>query len=918
MPYKGCEAGSAVEIFTVHRNPGLTIAATPTAFCGNGTVTLTSAIIALDPDIKDNSLITYQWALNGTVLPGASLSSLNYTLDKPGIYRFTACLSENINMGWRSDWATPVTVRVDALPETSLYSNKDTYCAGGEALLTAAVAPAGNYTYHWYLDQVLVASTTGKTLVSRGLAPRGTAYAYHVVAVSPGGCESRSNDIKITVKAPPAVIAILDHTDIGIGGAVTATANVTPAGNNHYVWYVDGIAYGYERQLTIRNRGLGAHSVYVDVMPADDKDACGSSSNTVYFTVHPNPGLTLKANASLFCGTGEVTLNATVIGLNPAIGESNLLVYQWALNGVIIPGANLNVLNYKLTAPGIYRFTARLVENINLGWISDWATTITVTVEAAPTVSLVSDNDAYCTGGSAKLTAIVSPSGNYTYEWYLDNVRVASGNTNTFISNGLTPRTTPYTYHVVVHAAIGCNSKSNDQPITVKTLPKVSIASDFSDICAGGGFTATANVTPTGDYNYVWYLDGKPCGYDRQLTLYNLKAGAHEVYAVVTPAVDYLDCVAISNTIPFTVIPNPELTLTADNTTFCGSGRVTLTTSLVFGGTAEADSRLVYQWALNGAVIPGALQSTYSQMLTGGVYEFTARVVQNDNQSCVSDWAKPVVVTVKDIAVPEFFTTSCDDEAGNLYRTVNIPITARNTIPQAYTVTYTDATRSSLNISEMVRNNNSTPYITVRLPLDAGDYELIIDIDGCQFRTTGRVLVDAYAMKGAKLLEQRWDDVLVVNNNPLNNGGFIFYEYQWYKNNLLIPGATKQYYTEPDGKLNGSYHVVLQGHAILSSEETVPVTLVTCSFIPEMQLRVAVYPVPVAINQPFTLDTSLSAEELEGATLEIFDATGKMQRKMTVLNRKMSVEGFKIEGLYIGRLQTRNNGVHSFKFIVSK
>ena len=46
------------------------------------------------------------------------------------------------------------------------------------------------------------------------------------------------------------------------------------------------------------------------------------------------------------------------------------------------------------------------------------------------------------------------------------------------------------------------------------------------------------------------------------------------------------------------------------------------------------------------------------------------------------------------------------------------------------------------------------------------------------------------------IIEQRWNDVLVVNNNPLTNGGYSFVSYQWYANSLEtpLPNGNGQYY----------------------------------------------------------------------------------------------------------------------------
>jgi hypothetical protein len=77
-----------------------------------------------------------------------------------------------------------------------------------------------------------------------------------------------------------------------------------------------------------------------------------------------------------------------------------------------------------------------------------------------------------------------------------------------------------------------------------------------------------------------------------------------------------------------------------------------------------------------------------------------------------------------------------------------------------------------------------------------------------------------------------------------------------------------------------------------------------------------VYPVPVAINQPLTFSTSLTTEELRGATLEIYDLTGRLVRTITNLSPEMSIPGFSSLGMYVGRVTTKNNGTMNLQFVV--
>ena len=824
--YPNCAVNSASVTLTVHNNPIVTIAADNTPICAGESAIISVANIALDPKVRKESLFTYQWALNGTIINGATLNSYSQIAAGAGTYEYQLRMVQNDGLGCASDWSAPATVTVEALPQVSLTVDNGNYCDGSSAILTAAVTPAGIYTYDWYLDDVFVTSGSN-SFTSTGLAPRVTAYNYHVVVSSALSCEGKSNKAEVKVKEVPTVNVSINHADICLGGNLTATADVTPVDAYNYIWYLDGVAGGYQQQFNMNNLSAGSHTVYVEVSPNAGYNGCAVTGATETFVVHANPVVSIDADNTVLCAGETVSLYTDNISIDNEVDGA--YSYQWALNGIEIPGAIMSSYSQPLPTAGSYEYTLRIVVNNALGCASDWSNAVNITVNEAPSVILTGDNSGYCENSSGLLTAIVSPVGNYDYDWYLDDVLVASNNSNHFISTGLPPRPMPYNYKVVVRTLSNCEGTSNELGITVVAVPTVTVTANNTEFCHEGNVTLTASTAPAGNYDS-------------------------------------------------------------------------------FG----------WQWAVDGTVIRNATQDTYSQMLDGGIYTFTARMVQNGDLGCASEWSAPVNVIVKHVEVPPFFTSDCDEGSIATYRTARVPITVHTISSQNYTTTFIDAAFSSFNYTTGIigYDLHLGAYIDVRLPLKAGDYNIVITIDGCEYKSTGRVFADNHALGGAKLIEQRWTDVLVVNNNPTTNGGFTFYSYQWYKNGESIPGANEQNYTEPGGRLNGSYHVVLNGYAILSPTNTVPVSYVSCPFVPSAQFSMTVYPVPVAINQPLTFSTSLTTEELRGATLEIYDLTGRMVRTMTNLSPEMSIPGFNSIGMYVGRVTTKNNGTMNLQFVV--
>ena len=867
---------------------------------------------------------TYSWTIvsnNGVtgatnnIAGNASTLSLG-TLTNTALMQKTVIYNVSSLSGACTGSNFQVTVHVEPAINVLLIGDNNVYCTGSSVNLTALTVPTDNYLYDWYLDGGLVTPNYINTYTSTGLSPRFIDYNYHVVARSAIGCEGISSTFAITVKAPPTVNATVNHTDICPNGSITATVNCTPTEPYHYKWFFDNVESGYLQQFTLANLSIGTHYIYVKTTPAAAYNGCEVSSAPIILTVHPQPVVSITADDALICAGEEAILRLNNVMLNTKVKNEHHYTWQWTFDGVAVNNAVQDIHKQILTKAGNYTFSLKMVQNDNLGCVSDWSAPVTVTVEELPQVVLSSDNDMYCRGKNAVLTAATTPFANYIYDWYLDNTFVITNN-DTLVSQEVV-RVAPYAYHVIAHSANGCEGKSNNVHIMVKDMPSVTLTSNYTDICPSGTITANATAIPADAYLYKWHLNNAEVGTQQQVTLSNLPLGQNTIRVEIAPVASYTGCNVSSTPLTITVHPHPVATITANNTVLCNKGTVLLTSNITLDNQVRNDNNFVYQWEINRNSINSAGQSSYSQILESGVYEFTMRVRQNDDLGCISKWSNPVMITVSHSEVPSFITTDCGEEnvAAQGYRIVNIPIDIQAGNPSNYVITFVNPAYSSFAYSGSIKNTYPLgTYIEAHLPLHAGDYDLIVDIEGCKYTTVVRVLVDENAMNGARLIEQRWSDVLTVNNNPSTNGGFLFYSYQWYKNDALIPDAVKQAYTEKGGKLNGKYHVVLQGYAILANNDTVAVSYTSCPVVPTPEFSVAIYPVPVEKNQSLKFSTSLSAEDLTNAVLEIYDVMGVLRRQINTVSSDMSMEGFE-HGAYFGRLKTQNNGTHNFRFVV--
>jgi hypothetical protein len=103
----------------------------------------------------------------------------------------------------------------------------------------------------------------------------------------------------------------------------------------------------------------------------------------------------------------------------------------------------------------------------------------------------------------------------------------------------------------------------------------------------------------------------------------------------------------------------------------------------------------------------------------------------------------------------------------------------------------------------------------------------------------------------ASIITQRWNDVIAVKNSDFN-GEYNFSSFQWYKNDIEIPGATKSYYNTENEKLDFSadYSVALTR----MDDET---SMLSCAYRPVMidETNILVYPSAVAPKSNINIST---------------------------------------------------------------
>lgn len=241
------------------------------------------------------------------------------------------------------------------------------------------------------------------------------------------------------------------------------------------------------------------------------------------------------------------------------------------------------------------------------------------------------------------------------------------------------------------------------------------------------------------------------------------------------------------------------------------------------GSITISDAPEGYTYTLNG-VTEAPLTG-----LAGGVYE----LVVLDSLGCMSD---PVSVTIDSECIEYNLDLSAPLSACAGDEQILRPIEFLKGAPTTYDIEYAQEA-----LDAGFANYTDTfdvAEITILIPQECrpGHYDatlIIRDIVCDDIELPLKVDI----LYPSDIIVQKWNDVLAVKNAKYN-GGYEFVAYQWYKDDVLLPGATvPYYYTSENASLDtaGQYHVVL-----VRADDGVQVA--TCPMSPVVKSDVAEYP----------------------------------------------------------------------------
>lgn len=773
-------------------------------------------------------------------------------------------------------------------------SQTNVLCNGtstGSATVVPSGAP-GPFTYVW--------SPTGG---SDATASNLSAGNYTVTITSANGC-SQVIPFTITEPAPLAVTPI--QTNLPCNGGANGSASVVVTGGTglySYSWAPTGGTGSTATGLT-----AGTYTVTIT-----DANACQATQSFTLTEPAALAASTAITNVSCNGGSnGSATVNVT--------GGTGDYTYSWSpTGGSAATATGLSAGNYSVTITDENDCT--LIQ------------TLTITEPDALTATFTQTN-VTCIGGadgSATVTA-TGGTGAYTYAWTPTGGADA---TATGLEEG--------NYTVTITDANGC---SFTQPISILTTPDVTapvpdianlpvinsncsiLASQIpvptaTDNCAGtitGTTTDPLDYTALGTYTIIWsYDDGhgntttqsqtinvtaspldlvtlSDTAYTYDGTVHALQvanlptgasvaysitptastlngatnAGVYTVTAIVTPAVSSPNCSPITLTAQLTINKAAQLI------TFGAIPAKILGAINDFNLDASSNSGLPirFSYTYTSSLPPANVSAAgLVNLLRSGDLLIVAHQDGDDNYLPAANVSQILVVKNNDISIVKItlgnkvFTNPAKDikylmECGeNNVNVVFLNETSAIISPSAnFTIVTPKPGIYTQNVTVTSQDGTATANYALTIEKPFGFYDIV---------------------------HQKFNNVLLINNNPQTNGGYEFVSYQWFKNGQLV--GTGQYYSAGDNLSNS-----LDPSAEFSVKMTTKdgKVLSTCSSKITLQksLTAKLYPNPIQSGKVITVEADFPEEELANMNISLYSVSGQLIKTLKSSTAKTEVQ----------------------------
>ncbi|MBP5710517.1 MAG: hypothetical protein J6W84_06025 [Bacteroidales bacterium] len=417
----------------------------------------------------------------------------------------------------------------------------DTICEGGSAYLDANVIPVDSNApvyYQWYHNGIKIQGGDGYITLAdinkypyivdistpseageNEANPHAEYYYLYVEQTGtsvPAYCATRYTDsIRITVMNDPSVI-ITGEPNPDKDSAYTYTCNTMGGyinGPLTYQWYIDNIPVAGANDTTFITTFAvaGSHSVKCEVLQSCPGCSTVGEMNVQVGEIIVND-VVIYANGS---SANTITSCQSVV-LSTNMPNNGNYTYNWYCNDELV----YSTYDPTFTATASCDYTVVILDggdtvgmplnNINVNIIP--VPTVTIYSNGAPAMSTnvgLYGTQNYLTQTFDAHLDNADPASTYSYQWYINNMPINNGTSQTYVADDSLAVGTYYYTVVVTDDATGCTAVSNPVQANVVSGILVNIVGNQT-YCEGATIDLTAVIENDQiGYNFItWMKDG--------------------------------------------------------------------------------------------------------------------------------------------------------------------------------------------------------------------------------------------------------------------------------------------------------------------------------------------------------------------------------------------------------------------------
>lgn len=550
-------------------------------------------------------------AIGGPVAGTGSAISFGLQLTA-GTYNVKATTNTT---GCSTNMAGTTSISTNAAPTVYTVSGGGNYCAGGTGVHILLSGSNSGIDYQVYRGITPVGSPvagTGSALDLGAVLPAGT-YTVAATNASTSCTSAMTGSAAVNVNTAPATFFVTGGGNYcaGSGGATVGLSG--SESGIAYQLYIGTTPVGSPIPGTGSAISFGLQPVAgaYAVTATNTTTGCNSSmSGSATVAISPLPALyTITGGGNYCAGTPGVHVGLT--------GSSTTDHYQ-LYNGITTVGTPVagtgTAIDFGVfNSTGTYSVVA-LNSTMTCG--RNMTGTVSVGVNALPTVYAVNGGGGYCAGGTGVHVGMANSASGINYQLYNGTAVVGSpvAGSGSSIDFGLQTASGTYTV-LATNTTTGCSrSMSSTAMVSINALPSAFSVTGGGNYCESGAGVAVGLGGSTSGINYQLYNAGSaigvPVGGSGSALSFGLQTLAGTYTVVATNAsTTCTRSMTGSATVSITpsVTPSVSIVKTSASDTICQGTAVTFSAMPVNGGATPA-----YQWRVNGTVVGAGSAYSYA------------------------------------------------------------------------------------------------------------------------------------------------------------------------------------------------------------------------------------------------------------------------------------------------------------------